>query len=292
MLPNSRVRACAAPLERPSVSPISCGSPRLMAWKNGERATRASTSATRSRRASPRGYFVPGQHGLIFQSWMESSCGRSVPAEKAAPAAEDRAEVMLRIAQPQAVEKRAPPRPVATQPHLFVRAPEAVGDRFALEVGILFDQRLLTFAAHAARAEQRLDFRPPRARVLVETVNAGDVEARDATAEDFIQDLAREQVAIGLEHDLRASGVSRPQRIEDRVELGPLGKRFTAGEDQPVETRGQALDDCQAILGGNAVAARTGVIVAMRAGIIAELREDPVYRLVMLEMRGILDALR
>jgi len=40
---------------------------------------------TRSLRASPIGVSIPAQQGFTFQSWMESSCGRSVPPRNPFP---------------------------------------------------------------------------------------------------------------------------------------------------------------------------------------------------------------
>ena len=70
---------------------------------------------------------------------------------------------------------------------------------------------------------------------------------------------------------------------EDRVQLRALGEWLAAGEDEPAQAGGQIFDDGEAVVEGEAIAFGTGVVVAMRAVVVAELGENPVDGFVGLE---------
>ena len=102
--------------------------------------------------------------------------------------------------------------------------------------------------------------------------------------DQVIENFTGQQVAIGLQHDLSLAAIFFLKRVEDRKEFRPLGQRRAPRKDEPVELRRQIADNGEAILGRDAFTLGSGVIVAVRTGIVAELGENPVDRFVMFEV--------
>ena len=103
----------------------------------------------------------------------------------------------------------------------------------------------------------------------------GDSDVVQAAAEERVQSLLVEQIAVALDLHSRF-GMTSPELAEEVDQKWKLSERLTAREIDTPNAGRKVVDHGRCLGASDRGRPRTRPVIAMRAGEIAVVREDPV----------------